>query len=79
MALDQREQYRQDAEAMERASNIAAFFSALSEQDGDEAGAEQARRDENTLNRWAALLHQLATTEPDVEPEPGAVTEEGAG
>lgn len=61
MAMDQKEQYRQDGEAMERNANIAAFFASLAEQDGDQAGAEQARHDENCLNRWAGLNRQLAT------------------
>lgn len=58
MALDQLEQYRQDAEAMDRNATIAAFFAGISENESD---AEQARGDENTLRRWAALDRQLAT------------------
>lgn len=41
------------ADALDEAAEVAAFYAAGATDQGDEAGAETARRDENTLRRWA--------------------------
>lgn len=43
----------QIADALDEAAGIAAYYASAATDQDDEAGAETARRDENTLRRWA--------------------------
>lgn len=65
MAMDQHEQYRQDAEAFRRGANLMEFFAALAEQKGDTAAVEQIGHYKDVNLEMAALYDQLATAPPD--------------
>lgn len=60
MAMDQLEQYRQDAEAFRRGANLMAFFAALAENDGDDTAVKQIGHYEDVLTQTADLYDQLA-------------------
>lgn len=60
MAMDQLEQYRQDAEAFRRGADLMAFFAELARNDGDDTAVKQIGHYKDVNLQMAALYDDLA-------------------